>query len=274
MVLFDSHVHIYNCFDLDIFFAKAFENFRNAAKTFHSETENRICFLLLTESNGYNYFAWLRAFARDHGAETRKRSWTVTETKEQHSLLVNHEDYSDMSLFVVAGRQLITAERLELLALHTDRKIQDGLELDRAVEVVTESGGIAVCPWGAGKWLGSRWNVLDKNLKHDNSVSLFVGDSGGRPLFWPTPGSIKLAKKKKSPILSGTDPLPLIGEERRVGSFGGYIADDQSLDKQQPASSLKALLLDPATDVQPFGRLQNPLLFIKNQFNLRLADNK
>ena len=274
MVLFDSHVHIYNCFDLDIFFTKAFENFQNAGKTLHNEEEKKICFLLLAESNGYNYFAWLLALAGDNEAETRRRQWTVTETKEKHSLLVSHEDYSEMSLFVVAGRQLVTAERLELLALHTDRKILDGLELDRAVEAVIESGGIAVCPWGAGKWMGSRGNVLETALSHDNSASLFVGDSGGRPLFWPTPGPIKLEKEKKSPILSGTDPLPLNGEERRVGSFGGYIAGDQSLDMQQPAASLKALLLDPVTEVQPFGRLQNPLLFIKNQFNLRLADNK
>ncbi len=274
MVLFDSHVHIYNCFDLDIFFAKAFENFQAAASGLNEETENRICFLLLTESKGYNYFARLQALAGDSETGTGKRSWQVFETKEQQSLLITHEDYSGISLFVVAGRQLVTAERLELLALCTESKIQDGLELDHAVEAVIECGGIAVCPWGAGKWLGSRGTVLEKRLHHPGSSPLFAGDSGGRPLFWPTPGPIKLAKNKKSPILSGTDPLPLIGEERRVGSFGGSIAGDNSLDIQAPGASLKSLLLDPETDVQPFGRLQNPLLFVKNQLNLRLADNE
>lgn len=266
MILFDSHVHIYDCFNLDTFFEKAFCNFRKAAGNIDENSGHLTCFLLLTEAKGYDYFAQLRALA---GGKTTP--WKIFETAENNSLLVTHDRHSSMSVFVVAGRQLVTAERLELLALFVMNELQDGMEFEQAIVEVSRNGGIAVCPWGAGKWLGKRGNRLSQCFLQEDAESFFVGDSGGRPHFLPAPSIFKSAKKKNSHILSGTDPLPLFGEESRVGSFGGSLIGDYALDMQRPAFSLKEILLQPESEIGQFGRLQGLLAFIKNQLNLRLA---
>lgn len=274
MVLFDSHVHIYDCFNLDIFFAKTFQNFSTAAGAVGREQGSTICFLLLTESDGYNYFAKLCALAEIPPEGSEKASWKVSRTGEEHSLCVTHGSYPSILFYVVAGRQLITAERLELLALFTDGEFAEGEDFGETVAAVAAQGGLPVCPWGAGKWLGERGRKVSNYFREERDDVFFAGDSGGRPLFWPAPALFELARKNNRHILSGTDPLPLAGEEGRAGSFGSRLAGECRIDLHRPAFSLKENLLQPETEVKQYGRLQGPVRFIWNQFNLRFNKGK
>ena len=274
MVLFDSHVHIYDCFNLDIFFAKAFQNFSTAAGAAGGERENLVCFLLLTESDGYNYFSKLCALAESSPEGGETASWKISRTGEEHSLCVTHGSYPSILFYVVAGRQLITAERLELLALFTDGEFAEGEGLSETLAAVASRGGLPVCPWGAGKWLGERGRKVSKYFREERDDVFFAGDSGGRPLFWPAPALFELARKNNRHILSGTDPLPLAGEEGRVGSFGSRLAGESRIDPHFPAGSLKESILQSETEVEQYGRLQGPVRFIWNQFNLRFNKGK
>lgn len=96
---------------------------------------------------------------------------------------------------------------------------------------------------------------------------MFLGDSGGRPVLWP---ASKLMGKTgfRDKILSGTDPLPLKGEEKRVGSYGGYIAG--SCPETVSAMDLRDVLLESGKTILPFGKSLDPFLFVKNQLGLRL----
>jgi hypothetical protein len=266
MILFDAHVHIYPGFDLDAMMASAFADFRAAMQHLGAEENDCTCFLLLSESGSLNYFQSLRETARSKKQDSGCR-WRLEETEERCSLGVRHDDFPGVSLFIAAGRQLVTAERLELLALLTDGIFPENKALDPTVAEINRRGGIAVCPWGAGKWLGRRGEVLKDFLNSPAGRNLYLGDSGGRPLLWP--GS-KLFQTVffKDRLVSGTDPLPLAGEELRVGSFGGYLAGSCSMSR--PAESLKKLLTDDNPGILPFGRPLNPLVFIKNQVLLRL----
>ena len=155
MILFDAHVHIYDCFDIATFFEAAAENFAAAAQKNGDQTD---CarFLLLTESNGLDYFQKLPELLSSLNGKQKNPYWNIEEKEPGLSYVVSKNDQTKDEMIIVAGRQLVTAEGLELLALMTADKFEDGMSLEEAVGKVTGSGGIAVCPWGAGKWLGRR----------------------------------------------------------------------------------------------------------------------
>ncbi|MGW8195194.1 MAG: hypothetical protein ACWGOX_13115 [Desulforhopalus sp.] len=264
MMLFDAHTHIYGCFDLDVLFDAACENFLLATKAFGKVAETA-CFLMLTETGGLDYFSRLQEMAGSTGKGGRV--WSVRRTEEKHSLWVDHDRYPGMRLAVVAGRQLVTGEGLELLALLTETDLEDGMALERAARSITDRGGIAVCPWGAGKWLGKRGRFLGELQQQTGGKHFFLGDSGVRPSFWGRPQLLKRAAMDAK-ILSGSDPLPLPGEERRVGSFGGCLEGRCS--GATPAGSLREGLLDPAVKVTGYGRQLPAMTFFRGQIGLRL----
>lgn len=266
MILFDAHVHIYEVFDIDVLVNSAFHNFTQAIKGLEQEQGDCSCFLLLTESAGLDYFEVLRSKAAAND-NSFGYIWTLEETQESCSLRVCHPDYPEILLFIIGGRQVITEERLELLALFTRENIPDNMPLETGVQQIKKSGGLPVCAWGAGKWLGKRGEILSGFLQSTAGKHLYMGDSGGRPTCWP---SSKLLQRKpfSDRVVSGTDPLSLAGEESRVGSFGGCIAATCSQD--MPSASLKGFLSAEDVIVKPFGKSFSPFLFMKNQLALRL----
>ena len=263
MIVFDGHVHIYDCYDVDTFFSTAFVNFSREGGRLQAESSTTY-FMLMAEATGVYYFKQLREMA----LESRETSGSVRFeiSDDSFALHVYHNDFPSMRLIIVAGRQLITKERLELLALMTDEDFEDGLDLSATVDAVIEAGGIPVCPWGAGKWLGQRGKVLEKYLM-DPGELFFVGDSGGRPSFWPRP-SLFDTGNIVGRILSGSDPLPLVGEEIKVGCFGGVIPQDCPQDL--PATFLRDQFRKSETIISAFGQACSPVSFIKNQIALRL----
>ena len=124
-------------------------------------------------------------------------------------------------------------------------------------------------PWGAGKWLGKRGVIVSDFLQSASPEALFVGDNGGRPEFWPRPAPFDLAARRGIRLLPGSDPLPLHGEESRVGTYGATVDGDCS--DATPASDLKRLLLDRNTPIKPFGQRPGAWQFCKTQVGLRLA---
>jgi hypothetical protein len=132
---------------------------------------------------------------------------------------------------------------------------------------------LAVIPWGFGKWLGRRGSLVDQVLEEARRrPGLFLGDNGGRSRLWPRPGRLSKAKKMGLPLLSGTDPLPFASQTDRAGAFGIWIKAQVSA--SQPAGDLKQLLKDPATRVQPYGRLTGPLRFVYLQAAMQMVKRR
>lgn len=266
MILFDAHVHIYDIFNLNVLIDSAFRNFYAAIKSMDKEQNNCSCYLLLTESGDLDHFTSLRTMAASEDDSFSNR-WIIEDTQENCSIRVSHPDYPAISLFIVAGRQIVTAERLELLALFTEEKIPENMTLETGVKQICNRGGLPICAWGAGKWLGKRGEILSDFLQTPGGTKLYLGDSGGRPAFWPASKLLQI-KAHSDRIVSGTDPLSLVGEDRRVGSFGGYLAAKCS--HTTPAARLKELLSAQDVTIKSFGKSLSPYLFIKNQLALRL----
>jgi len=266
MIYFDAHVHIHQRFALDQFLVNSLKNFgQQRQKDGLSEGASYI--LLLTESKEADVFSSLRA-----EAETKKGllpdPWKVELTQENESLCLRHKDWADSPLYIFAGRQVVAKERLEVLALATDAKIADGLSMRDAIAAVQEHHGIAVLPWGAGKWLGSRGEIISRLVDDYTADAVFVGDNGGRPVVWSAPKQFGIAAKKGMGLLPGSDPLPLAGEENRVGSYGAKIPGQVSA--ETPAADFKKLLQEQRGNIVPFGVRMGLYRFLRLQIGLRL----
>lgn len=264
----DGHVHIYDCFDLPQFFDAAFENFCHQAGLCRAGNDFTGV-LLLSERTTENYFHTLRCYAEDDRSieSACGKQWFVRLTSESCSLLVSNGQ--GKSILVVSGRQLITRENLEVLALITDRSFPDGLPVSALIEEINRCGAVAILPWGVGKWTGKRGKIVDILLDADNRGKLFLGDNSGRPGFWPAPALFSKAEGLGIRVIPGSDPLPLKTEGRRCGSFGFVVREEISLD--HPGRDLARILGEDAARIEPYGELESPVGLIRNQLLLRLA---
>ena len=267
MIYFDAHVHIQEKFNLEKFLLSALDNFdRQRGGT--APQSSGTYFLLLTEAKSLDFFSSLARQTRQKTG-LLSAAWQVMTTGEEESLLLKHASRPAVRMFVVAGRQLVTGEMLEVLSLTSLAKIDDGKPLADTVEEVRNCGGLAVLPWGAGKWLGTRGRIVSDFLLRASPDSLFVGDNGGRPDFWSRPALFDLAARRSIRLLPGSDVLPLAGEECRVGTYGAMV--DGACTDETPASDLKGLLVDSKRSIKPFGKRQGAWQFFRTQLGLRLA---
>lgn len=263
LLLIDTHVHVYSCFDVQHFFQAAAKNFAQA-----SAGEPFVGVLLLTETAREDWFAHLAAHA-DFGdaiAGTGAAAWRAAHTSEPESVRIDGPHES--RVFCVAGRQLVTRERLEVSALGTTAPLPDGAGLADTVAQVRRVGAVPVLPWGLGKWWGRRGAALRTLLAAASPTEVWLGDSGGRPGGLGEPAHFREARRRGIGILQGTDPLPLAREAARPGSFGVRLS--AAFDAAAPWQSIRRLLADPACRLTPFGRLASPWRVALNQAHLRL----
>jgi hypothetical protein len=258
----DAHVHIHDCFDLQQFLDAAARNFAfHTAKTV-SKTLHRYV-LCLTESYGTDKFGELarRADSEPANAIMSEESWSIRHGSDDKCLIVAHPDLGE--ILVVAGRQIVTAERLEILALGSVQKWEDGQAVSDVVQSVIDSDAIPVLPWGFGKWLGRRSGIVANLIKKFDDGSLYLGDNSGRPGMMPAPAEFTVVGGSAIRILPGSDPLPFKSEYDRAGSFGFYI-DDLS-QHEGVWNGLRKKLQQGDGSIHCYGSLESPLRFVRNQ---------
>jgi hypothetical protein len=253
-VLADAHVHFYPCFDRDAFLGRAARNFARAAARLGRDGATGV--LLFTEGVRERFFRELR----DRAGAPPQGGWSFRRTEEEESLLAVENGVVRMIL--VAGRQIIAAEDLEVLALGTDADFPQRRPIVETVEAVRAAGALPVVPWGFGKWWFGRGRILGALLEAQDPASFFLGDNRARPRGAPRPRLFARAAARGIRVLPGTDPLPFPGEEARAGSYG--FALDSPLDLERPSASLKARLRSGSA-VLPYGRGEGIVPFVRNQ---------
>ena len=207
----DFHGHLYPFYDLD----KLFVALRaNASRRFPNVDATPI--LCLTERMGQRWF--VETFAK--GPHILECGWEVVPCEDALSLLLQK---GEQKVFLVAGRQFVSAERIEVLCLTSDLIMEDGLPIETVVESVIESGGIPVLPWSPGKWTGERGRIVRKVFEQYGSKKLFIGDTSMRPAHSSGGSIFQWAREAGFVRLPGSDPLPLIGEEQQAGGFSACI---------------------------------------------------
>ncbi|MEQ8770953.1 MAG: hypothetical protein RIB60_10655 [Phycisphaerales bacterium] len=247
----DAHVHLHPRFDAAAFLDHAARNARGNAA---------LCF---TECAGVNRFTELRD-ASSAG------EWLITPTAEPESLIARRGEHA---VILIAGRQVITAERLEVLAVAADSDVADGQPLGTTIDATLAAGALPVLPWAFGKWTGARGRAVASCIESRSDV--FVADQAGRPAGTPEPPILALARERGLINLSGSDPLDLPRHVARPASFGCTLTDGGSdtfeLDAQTPADDLRAKLARLTTSPPIRGSRVSPIGFVRDQVALRLA---
>ncbi|NES78357.1 MULTISPECIES: hypothetical protein [unclassified Okeania] len=264
-IIADAHVHIHKCFELDQLLNASLANFHKISRT-KTDTENSVFLIFLTEMLGDFEFSKILEYAQNH---QQINNWKLAPTQESISISATNNE--NQKIFIIAGRQIVTAEKLEVLALISDNEFVDGLPVETTIQNIVSKDSIPVLPWGVGKWIGKRGNILQKLLNSDTLSMICLGDNSGRPNFWSRPSYFQLAEKKGWKVLPGTDPLPLKSEYTKPGSFGFIVEGEFNI--VEPGKSMKQILLNPTTSIQPYGCLETPFRFIRNQFAIRYGDH-
>ncbi len=267
LTLVDSHVHFCDCFDAGSFFASAFDNLRAEAARLGSPGAASV--LLLAETEGKNWFGEMSSLAGSD-APLAAGSFRLERTDEAGSLRVISP--GEELLFLVAGRQIVTAGSLEVLALGTMETFAAGGPVEAVLDDVRGAGALPVLPWGAGKWWGKRGRVVREVLRGRKGRRLWLADSGTRPVFWPRPSLFREAELCGVGILGGTDPLPVPGEERRVGSFGFSLP--LVLSAGRPWHDLREYLAGREGHVAVYGRHESASAFFRSQLRLRFGPGR
>jgi len=271
MILIDAHVHIYDCFDLQIFFDSAYANFQKEAVR-NGQENDFSAILILTDWKKQNWFKRLRSYA-GNGCKpegTIISGWTLNRTNENNSLFARNGN--GQGFFLIAGHKIITSENLEILAIATENVFEDGTSLEETIQAIKKKGALPVIPWAVGKWLGRRGDILRKLLKTTTKLDFSLCDNGNRPFFWPRPYYFKLAETKGIRVLSGSDPLHFTSEVRRAGSFG--FSTWNSIDHEHPAKDLIRILQDTTNSFHLYGDLEKPYRFIRNQLAMQILKRK
>ncbi len=258
MLLADTHVHLYRCYDLEDAFDSAFRKLA-ALRRRHKLAPDDPAALFLTERADHHVFRDLKSGER-----------FSVEPIGENLLEVRHSELG--SLYLAPGRQIITAERLEILALTVDMEYPDGKPIREVIAAVREAGGVPVLPWSPGKWFSNRGKIVREIIQSSEKGTLLLGDTTLRPLLWGEPRLMREGRERGLTVVAGSDPLPFAGEERYIGSYGSLL--DGPFDRSRPLSSLRDLLRRPAA-VTTCGRRLSPfVVFLRLQKNRKTATKK
>lgn len=231
IVVADCHVHFYPEYDLGKLLRQAHKNLCQ-----FSESDSAIKLLLLTERKSEHFFDELAQLGSIPNAPDLK----ISLTSEPSSIKVTLPDLS--SMFIIAGKQINTCERIEVLSLASAAEIPDNLPIEQTLLTVQQAGGIPVVNWAPGKWSFGRGKIVAEIINKASSKDLVLCDTTLRPRCSPMPKLMRLAKKKGIRIIAGSDPFPFSGEEKRVGTYG-IEGEQPSFDSDRPGLSLKNCIL-------------------------------
>lgn len=149
-------------------------------------------------------------------------------------------DGADPRLLLFAGRQVVTAERLEVLVLTGDLAIGDGLPAADVIRRARDAGAVPVLAWAPGKWFFGRGDVVRRLLDDFAPGELLLGDTTLRPTLWPEPRAMRAGRRRGFGVLAGSDPLPVPGEEAVLGRYATVLEGE--FDAADPVPGVRRML--------------------------------
>lgn len=263
LLLIDAHAHIQECYDINLYISSIIKNFSNVVKN-ENLSDKWIGVIFLTEVKGLNYFDKLKS--KEAKDRLKENDFSVNDSLEDNSIILS--DNKQHTIIIIAGKQIITEKNIEVLALGTTSNFEYGNSIEKTITKIQECGAIPVLPWGVGKWLGRRKEILIKYMEANSSKTYFLGDNGGRPIFWPKPKIFSKGIELNHFVLPGSDALAIPSENTKTGSYGFMLESEIDLDK--PAASIMNYILTMNKQPATFGHLESPLRFLSNQIIMQL----
>lgn len=253
----DAHAHFHAGFSLRTYLTCAAKNVRSYFEI-AKPSAPPVGVLLLADMHSQPPLGKVQQDLAELG-----KAWSITQPDRDSIVFRN----GHATLVLIAGRQVVTSENLEVLSLCSQGLVPSGKSLRETIGRVAAVNGTAVVPWGFGKWWFRRGQVVNSLLTAKAVEPFWMGDSGCRPAAMPS-ALLATAKRKGIACLPGSDPLPLRSHEKRAGSFGSFVT--ASIDFNCPTKSVRESLLT-ASRPQPFGRRTSFGAFVFDQIGVRLA---
>ncbi|MBN1482917.1 hypothetical protein EH223_13365 [candidate division KSB1 bacterium] len=258
MLIIDAHVHIYPNFDLDRAIRKSVKNFIHCQHN-GGKREDAIKIWMLTERSDCFFF--------QRAPDLELPDFSFEQADEEDALVVLDNATNEPLLYIVAGRQIISSDNLEVCALATTFYQQDKtLNTLETIRAVRSAGGLAAINWAPGKWFGARGKIVQKMFDAFDPAELFISDTTMRPTCWRTPIKMAAAQRRGFRLVTGSDPLPFAGEEDLIASYTFVTEGD--FHQHKPVSSLRSILCAPQRTFAICGRRSGPLAFAKRQFKI------
>jgi len=237
-VRFDPHAHLYPSYSLKKWIEAAIANLSKDA-------QDILPVVFVVDREGQDSFARFRQEVPllgdwEEAADGRSGVITVISGK----------------LLVVRGVQYVARENVEVLGLGVSRRVADGgSSASDLIELILEEGGVPCLPWSPGKWLGKRGRLVRRLLETYNPNTLTVGDIAMRTFFGPPSSLLRFARGQGYSMLYGTDPLPRLGDQQLVGSFGRAI---KKLPEGELVPAILESLFKGAEALRTCGRRNTP----------------
>ncbi|HPG41911.1 MAG TPA: hypothetical protein PLP19_05255 [bacterium] len=261
-IICDAHVHIYPQFDFNVAFDFSIKNFKAIIKN-QKLLHDTIAVWLLTEGQQFNFFSKPPALP----------GYQIEKTPEKESLVVVDSTTGKKVLYILAGRQIVSSDKLEICALGTTAVLPDReMNTQDTITWVLEHDGVPALNWAPGKWFFSRGKIVNSVIDNNSPEQLLISETTMRPTCWSTPVLMKKALNKGMKVLAGSDPLPLPGEEKLLATYASIMSG--SFDPANPAKSIKSLLLNPGASIQNTGKRSGLVAFAKRQYGIMRYNKK
>lgn len=209
--LVDGHVHLHACYGI-------LEALDAAARNL-DDVRSRL--RLSGETSG---ILWLVEH-RDEGASDRLLAATgrdaVWQADESDGaiLRLQHVDQGNR-LTVVFGRQIRTAEDLEVLVVGTMESTPSDRPLEETVESWMEQDVLVMLPWGFGKWTGVRGKTIARAYEKYSAQGLRLADTRAHSRIRHRPDAFARSIAAGNPVLCGSDPFPFADQVQAIGRYG------------------------------------------------------
>ena len=179
----DAHVHLYPWHDVSRLLLAALDHMPRLAPS-----DLRV--LVLAERADCE---WFQRLAQDEIRLPGDR-WRIVAWDPAGAVKIRHlPDHRD--LWILAGRQIVSAERIEVCSLGSDEPIPDGQPAREIVRAILANGGLPALDWAPGKWLFGRGRLVRELVQEFPPAQLVLVDTSLRPLGWPAPSDSRRRKK-------------------------------------------------------------------------------
>ena len=252
----DTHCHYDSAYSFEEFFTVLATNLY---RTGSGDTKQvGIC---LVELNGSDWFS------------------EIAHSDSLQGLSVSTIDACTLSVESSAGEvavfrawQVNSKEKVEVIVIGTAEPVPEKLPLEEYVDRYADKA-LVVFPWGVGKWLGTRGELISKLLSLSLSESpdsfspppFVLGDNGGRPKLWKSVPQFEQAKRAKIPVLPGSDALPVPTYLSRIGTYG-LMGDCSLRSCEHWIENVK----QQGFEVRTQGNLSGLFQFLREQIGLRI----
>lgn len=257
--LIDTHAHYYTFCSFSDYLETSFTNANLASG---QDNEDALLVLCLMETATSDWYEQLLINAQK---KLPLGNWKLTaEDEGNHLRAIDHQR---RTVLIIPSHQIISSEKLEVLIIGVRNRIQHGQNAQTYIEKFSDDK-LVILPWGVGKWLGRRGRLIGHLINLWSPHRFVLGDNRGRPLLWSNVPAFKKARQLGIPVIAGSDPLPLSGQQKFSAAYG--ILTDEVPPQKNLAEYLRDLLLKRSMGfTRDYGTRDNLTNFFCSQVMLR-----